>query len=68
MSRYLDPKNDIVFKKIFSQHEILRSFLNAVLPLPDDGLIVSLEYLPSERIPIIPVFKFIMDVKCTDQL
>ncbi len=69
MARYLDPKTDIVFKKIFGQHpELLRSFLNAVLPLPKDGLIVSLEYLPSEQVPIIPAFKFtVVDVKCTDQ-
>ena len=40
MSRYLDPKTDVVFKKIFGQHpSLLKSFLNAVLPLPEDGLI-----------------------------
>lgn len=69
MSRYLDPKTDIVFKKIFGQHpELLKSFLNAVLPLPADGLIASLEYLPSEQVPAIPAFKYtVVDVKCTDQ-
>jgi predicted transposase/invertase (TIGR01784 family) len=69
MSRYLDPKTDIVFKKIFGQHpHLLKSFLNAVLPLPEDGLIESLEYLPSEQIPAIPTFKYtIVDVRCTDQ-
>lgn len=69
MSRYLDPKTDIVFKKIFGHHpHLLKSFLNAVLPLPDDGLIESLEYLPSEQVPVIPGFKFtVVDVKCKDQ-
>src|SRR5271154_69145 len=69
MSRYLDPKTDVVFKKIFGQHpELLKSFLNAVLPLPSDGLIISLEYLPSEQVPAIPAFKYtVVDVKCTDQ-
>jgi predicted transposase/invertase (TIGR01784 family) len=69
MSRYLDPKTDIVFKKIFGQHpHLLKSFLNAVLPLPEDGLIDSLEYLPSEQVPVIPSFKYtIVDVRCTDQ-
>jgi predicted transposase/invertase (TIGR01784 family) len=68
MSRYLDPKADVVFKKIFGQHpHLLKSFLNAVLPLPKDGLIESLEYLPTEQVPLIPAFKYtIVDVKCKD--
>src|SRR5271163_1623808 len=68
MSRYLDPKADVVFKKIFAQHpNLLKSFLNAVLPLPEDGLIERLEYLPSEQVPIIPAFKStVVDVRCTD--
>jgi predicted transposase/invertase (TIGR01784 family) len=69
MSRYLDPKADVVFKKIFGQHpHLLKSFLNAVLPLPENGLIESLEYLPSEQVPVIPAFKCtIVDVKCRDR-
>lgn len=69
MSRYLDPKNDLVFKKVFGQHpHLLKSFLNAVLPLPTDGLIDSLEYLCLEQVPVIPTFKHtIVDVKCKDQ-
>jgi hypothetical protein len=32
--RYLDPKNDLTFKKVFGQHpHLLKSFLNALLPL-----------------------------------
>ena len=47
---------------------MLISFLNSLLPLPDDGLIESLTYLPTEQIPTIPVLKrTIVDVKCTDQ-
>src|ERR1700733_1845912 len=69
MSRYLDPKSDIVFKKIFGQHpHLLKSFLNAVLPLPEDGLIESIHYLPSEQVPPIPAFKYtVVDVRCTDR-
>ena len=69
MPRYLDPKTDIVFKKIFGQHpHLLKSFLNAVLPLPEEGLIVDLEYLPSEQVPVIPTFKYtVVDVRCTDR-
>ena len=47
MSRYLDPKADIVFKKIFGDHpHLLISFLNAVLPLEPDQLIVELPKFP----------------------
>ena len=69
MSRYLDPKSDLVFTKIFGQHpKLLKSFLNAVLPLPEHSLIDSLVYLPREQAPQIPAFKYsIVDVKCTDQ-
>ena len=68
MSRYLDPKADVVFKKIFGEHpKLLISFLNALLPLPSNGAIVSLTYLQSEQVPAIPEFKrTIADVKCTD--
>ena len=44
--RYLDPKNDLTFKKVFGEHpHLLRSFLNALLPLGPDQQIVFLEYL-----------------------
>ncbi len=68
MSRYLDPKADVVFKKIFGEHpKLLISFLNALLPLPANSPIVSLTYLQNEQIPVIPEFKrTIADVKCTD--
>ncbi len=68
MSRYLDPKADVVFKKIFGEHpKLLISFLNALLPLPSDCPIVSLTYLQNEQVPVIPEFKrTIADVKCTD--
>ncbi len=68
MSKYLDPKADIVFKKIFGEHPtLLISFLNAVLPLAPNGSIVELSYLPTEQVPLIPEFKrTIADVKCKD--
>ncbi|MFA5478069.1 MAG: PD-(D/E)XK nuclease family transposase, partial [Bacteroidales bacterium] len=56
---YLDPKNDLTFKKIFGQHpHLLISFLNAMLPLPDDSVIESLEYLPADMVPEIPLMKY----------
>jgi predicted transposase/invertase (TIGR01784 family) len=68
MARYLDPKADVVFKHIFQEHpHLLKSFLNAVLPLSEDSLIVELEYLPNEQIPKIPILKrTIADVRCKD--
>jgi len=46
LMRYLDPKNDLTFKKVFGEHpHLLRSFLNAMLPLSPKRQIVSLEYL-----------------------
>jgi predicted transposase/invertase (TIGR01784 family) len=69
-SRFLNPKADIVFKKIFGNHaNILKSFLNAMIPLPEGSVIEKIEYLPSEQVPVVPEFKrTIVDVKCTDQL
>ncbi|MEL6131918.1 MAG: Rpn family recombination-promoting nuclease/putative transposase [Bacteroidota bacterium] len=66
--RYLDPKNDLTFKKVFGQHpHLLRSFLNALLPLEKGRKIVELEYLPADMVPIIPLLKYsIVDVRCTD--
>jgi predicted transposase/invertase (TIGR01784 family) len=67
MARYLDPKADIVFKKIFADHpNILENFLNAVLPL--ESPIVSIEYLTPEQIPHIPILRrTIADVRCKDK-
>lgn len=64
--RYLDPKNDLTFKKVFGEHpHLLKSFLNSLLPIED--LIATLEYLPAELVPEIPVFKnSIVDVRCVD--
>ena len=65
--RYLDPKNDLTFKRIFGEHpSLLKSFLNALLPL--DTPIETIEYLPAELVPEIPIFKnSIVDVRCYDQ-
>lgn len=67
--RYLDPKNDLTFKKIFGEHkDLLQSLLNAVLPL-EGRMIESLEYLSPEQAPENPIAKnTIVDVKCQDNL
>ena len=67
--RYLDPKNDLTFKKVFGEHpHLLKSFLNAVMPLEEGKKIVSLEYLTAELVPEIPMFaNSIVDVRCIDE-
>ncbi|MDR2775986.1 MAG: Rpn family recombination-promoting nuclease/putative transposase, partial [Tannerella sp.] len=66
MARYLDPKNDLIFKRIFGEHpNLLRSFLTAVMPCKADQQIESLEYLQTEQVPDNPAKKnSIVDVRC----
>ncbi len=66
--RYLDPKNDLTFKKVFGEHpHLLKSFLNALLPLEPGREVVSLEYLPAELVPEVPLMKHtVVDVRCMD--
>lgn len=66
--RYLDPKADLTFKKIFGEHkDLLISLLNALLPLADDEQIESVEYLSPELVPETYVGKnSIVNVRCRD--
>lgn len=68
--RYLDPKADLTFKKVFGEHpDLVISLLNALLPLhmPEER-IVSIEYLPAELVPETPLKKnSIVDVRCKDE-
>ena len=66
--RYLDPKADLTFKKIFGEHkDLLISLINALLPLNDDEMVESVEYLPPELVPELPTGKnSIVDVRCKD--
>jgi hypothetical protein len=64
-SRFLSPKADIVFKRIFGDHDhLLISFLNALMPLPDGVEIKSLEYLTPEQIPIMTNWAEPLSLKC----
>lgn len=53
MSRYLDPTNDTLFKKIFGDIERLKEFLNSILNLPDQYKIKEIEFIPTEALAII---------------
>jgi len=68
MIRYLDPKIDVLFKKIFGENkELLISFLNSLLPLNEGQEIVAIEYLSPEQVPGTALGKnSIVDVKCID--
>ena len=69
MARYLDPKNDLTFKRIFGEHpDLVINFLNEMMPFPPDRLIDQVEYLLAEQVPDIPGRKnSIVDVKCKDK-
>ena len=66
--RYLNPKADLTFKRVFGEHpDLVMSFLNALLPLQQEESITDIEYLPSEMVPENPLRKnSIVDVRCKD--
>jgi len=68
MARYLDPKNDLTFKRVFGEHpKLLLSFLNAIMPLKQGRYIEKIHYLPAEQVPHSKGKKnSIVDVKCID--
>ncbi|MBO7598114.1 MAG: Rpn family recombination-promoting nuclease/putative transposase, partial [Bacteroidales bacterium] len=68
MSKYLNPKIDLTFKKVFGLHSnLVMSLLNALLPLPEGMKIVSVEYITNENVPENPAKKnAIVDVRCKD--
>ena len=68
--RYLDPKADLTFKKVFGEHpDLVISILNALLPFEtEEEHIVEVEYLPIELVPETPLKKnSIVDVRCRDE-
>ena len=68
MAKYLDPKADVTFKKVFGEHKnLVMSLLNALLPLDEGKQVESIEYLPSELVPRTPTSKnTIVDVRCEE--
>lgn len=51
MTKYLDPTNDSLFKKIFSDAESAKEFINSILDLPPTHRIKEIEYLPVDQLP-----------------
>lgn len=70
MSKYLDPKADLTFKKVFGEHrDLVVSFLNAMLPFdsPEEEIKEVLEYLDPELVPRNPLKKYsVVDLRCRD--
>jgi predicted transposase/invertase (TIGR01784 family) len=68
MAHYLDPKNDLTFKRVFGEHKHLCiSLINSMLPLDESQQVVSIEYDTGELLPEIEVLRnSIVDVRCTD--
>ena len=66
--KYLDPKADLTFKKIFSNHPArMISLLNALLPLSEEEQIHEIKYLPTELVPEINSYRYaIANILCTD--
>ena len=66
--KYLDPKADITFKRIFGEHpDLVMSLLNALLPLEEGQQIEGVDYLTPEMVPDNPIKKnSIVDVRCRD--
>ncbi len=69
--KFVNPKNDIAFKKIFGSEDktnILISFLNAVLGLTDDKEIQVVTLLNPYQTPKLASLKStILDIKATDK-
>jgi len=67
--KYLNPKADLTFKRVFGEHpDLVMSLLNALLPLSQEEEITDIEYLASEMVPENPLRKnSIVDVRCRDK-
>jgi predicted transposase/invertase (TIGR01784 family) len=68
MAHFLDPKNDLTFKRVFGEHKHLcMSLLNSILPLKKP--IVDIEYQTGELTPeLMDVLRnTIVDVRCSDK-
>ena len=66
MAHYLDPKNDLTFKRVFGEHKHLcMSLINSMLPLEQP--VVEIEYNTNELIPELAktLRNTVVDVRCT---
>ena len=68
MGKYLNPKADLTFKKVFGEHEdLVMSLLNALLPLDKGKQIEHVEYMTPELVPENPGKRnSVVDVRCKE--
>jgi predicted transposase/invertase (TIGR01784 family) len=70
-SKYLDPKNDVAFKKIFGTEknkDILIHFLNDMITFKENSPIVMVTFLKTVLDPVTAAKKTsIVDILCTDE-
>src|SRR3989338_9119218 len=70
-TKYLDPKNDIAFKKIFGTEknkEILIHFLNDMITFKENSPIISVTFLKTSQDPETALKKTsIVDILCKDE-
>jgi predicted transposase/invertase (TIGR01784 family) len=66
--RYLDPKYDLTFKRVFGEHKHLCiSLINSMLPFEEGREVVSIEYETGELLPERRSARnSIVDVRCKD--
>jgi len=69
MTTYLDPKYDLIFKRVFGEHKNLCiSLINSLLMFEGEQRVAEIEYQTNELIPELPILKnSIVDVRCTDK-
>ena len=69
--QFIDPRTDFAFRKIFGSEEskeILISFLNNIMDLPEERAILDLRIMDPYQLPKIKELKYsILDVKCRDK-
>jgi len=70
-NKFLDPKNDFAFKRIFGTEknkDILIDFINAIIGFEDDAQIQKVTFLKTSQDPEIAYKKqSLVDVLCTDE-
>lgn len=67
--KYLDPKADLTFKRVFGEHpDLVMSLLNALLPLTAGQEITDIEYLPSEMVPENPLCEKTASLMCAAKI
>ncbi len=71
LSKFLDPKNDIAFRRIFGSEknkDILIHFINDILELKDSDKVKEITFLPTIAVPEIAAKKqSVVDVLCKDE-